>query len=59
MLCSIILVFLGTWLDLMNNALIIYSLLSASIGSMFDAFHAGYNPDRIQTTIPITIPSGT
>jgi hypothetical protein len=26
---------------------------------MFEALHAGYNPDTTQTTIPIIIPSGT
>jgi hypothetical protein len=35
-----------------------HSLLKASIGSMFDAFQAGYRPDRIQTVIPVTIPAG-
>lgn len=33
-----------------------YSALSASIGSILDAFHAGYNPDTRQTTIPMIIP---
>ncbi len=35
------------------------SLLSASMGSMFEARHAGYRPDATQTTIPMIIPSGT
>ena len=36
----------------------IYSDLNASIGSMLDAFQAGYRPDRIQTIRPIAIPMG-
>ena len=36
-----------------------YSLLNASIGSMFEALHAGYRPDRMQTTTPMIIPYGT
>ena len=41
------------------SVVVFYSLLNASIGSMFDAFHAGYSPDITHTTIPITIPYGT
>jgi hypothetical protein len=36
----------------------VYSLLNASIGSMFEAFHAGYRPDATHTTMPIIIPYG-
>lgn len=35
-----------------------YSFRSASIGSMFEAIHAGYNPDTTQTTTPMIIPYG-
>src|SRR5208337_1748664 len=36
-----------------------YSLLSASIGSIFDALHAGYIPEITQTTTPTAIAAGT
>ncbi len=35
-----------------------YSALSASIGSRFDARHAGYTPETIQITIPTSIADG-
>ena len=36
--------------------LVAYSFRSASIGSMFDAIHAGYSPEATQTTTPMTMP---
>ncbi len=51
----------GSGLKKLNDfsAIPCYSLLSASMGSILDARHAGYSPEITHTIIPISIPAGT